>query len=1630
MNVPNTMLVNEKRRNPFFIYAIPMVLLFCFCSKFSMAQNCSINAGGDQTICLGKPLQLEGNIGGPFNTSTIVWSVVSQPAGSAVVIATPRSFITNITNVTLTGTYTFRLSGTCGDGITTSDVVTVNVVAVPALPAQSGTNNFSCYTGTPITISGTAPLAGETILWYTTGGLGTFSAPNSSTTNFTPVFPADECLSSTEIDIVYKITNAAGCERSVSRTYTFSRSYSFYALADPTPVCGNSTLLKGSCAGTGTSLWSVVSTPAGAPAPVLSNANSRLSVASNLVPGTYVFNYAVSGSACGNNSANVTVVVASGTGVSQAYAGEDQRYCNVPGTISLSGSKPAVGETGTWTLSQGGTSVSIASPTNYNTTVSGLTNAGAPYTFLYTITTPGGCSTKDSVTIWGTPELTLTNTGPVSTCVSLNLPYAYAGIRNAQLGYFAYNQIDTLTVTTTYISGPAPDVSVVTSMGSSVNSNIHTNAPEPKLQIGQTSTVKYYNTGSLSGTYELYMPAFGAGAGGPRDSYSYYVVTYLDSMTLVGTYKYSVTYATRCSTYTAEMTVARGLTATVNAGSDLYLGCNVTSATLAGNLLDNFGTWQTVSRPAGASDPINTSNFYQRNPSLTGLIPGTYVFRYSNVAGQCTQASDEVKLVVASVLPPTPNAGADQTICAGTYRLNATAVPATALAQWTVVSPAGAAITFSDPTVANPTISGLLPNTTYRFRYTLTNGCGTSFDDIVLTTGANTGPEKPVITTSSFTACSIQTSISYPYTTGSLITHPALTGTQTGTLTVVAVPAGALTSYTVTSSTATTKTVSITVNNDAAVSYIWCVSDPNCAAQTFCDTLTRFFNFNGSTIDAGPDQNICSVSSFPFTTTLTGTTTGVPKQWSLIYSSNGQSVSFGTPLSNTTTVTLPAAGTYKFMYQLTGTDPNCPKMDYVTLVVSSPGSLAQAGPDLSVCNSTGVVNLAATPLAVGTGRWTIEDVIAGALPVIADPTSPTTTITFPQSGTVVLRWSSYATNSVCGVTSSDLVTVTYTAPARAGSDISLCGNTSTNLDAVNPDPATGTWSQLSGPNTATIANSANPNTLITNLVTGTYTFRWTVSRDGLCVTSDNVTVTINSIPAAANAGADFAACNGSTNNKILLNATAAPVGQTGTWVLISRPAGAAMGTFSNINDPKAIYTGATTAGTYVFSWTLSNGVCSTTDFITVTVDPSTCITISGEVFDDPNGNTRIDGTEGSLTIPANLYVYLVNSSGAIVDSARVRSDGTYTLNASPNTSYTIELSTVQYSPGNNIAVTPIDNAVPSGWVTVGENGAGNSGPGDGLANGVLPVTTGTINVTQQNFAIEQLPNSDPKTQFVPYPNGGIIPAGTATTAVSGSDPEDGILGNSNTFVVTKLPANATMYYNGSLVTLNQQITNFNPALLSFTGITNGSVDVIFEYAFLDAAGKRDPTPATYTLTWANIFPLPVTLESFTGRAILCDKIDLTWKISSATNFSHFEVERSVDGSSYQKVGTVIYDPAMTGYSFSEINLPVGRYQYRLKLVDADGRSKYSHIANVKLDCNQVQIQAYPNPAKDMLTVSGLKAGEQIALYSAAGQKLQIRNVTGYQERLDISGYAAGLYYLLVSDMDGVSVFQQKIIKLK
>ncbi len=224
----------------------------------------------------------------------------------------------------------------------------------------------------------------------------------------------------------------------------------------------------------------------------------------------------------------------------------------------------------------------------------------------------------------------------------------------------------------------------------------------------------------------------------------------------------------------------------------------------------------------------------------------------------------------------------------------------------------------------------------------------------------------------------------------------------------------------------------------------------------------------------------------------------------------------------------------------TGFHTNFHEVRNVTIDILDPVTIVPpvAVNDLaSVCQNTqAVINVAANDFSNNTGGVINKESIdldpntAGVQNVFTVPTRGVFAVTsggfvqFTPStafiGQVTCNYN--IKDGVGAVSNNATITVNYLeAPAmpNAGADQQLTLltiPTSTIIQATNPNTNSGVWTQVSGPSTASFANATAFSTTASNLINGTYVFRWTVRSAGGCELFDEVQVLVNRRPVAVN----------------------------------------------------------------------------------------------------------------------------------------------------------------------------------------------------------------------------------------------------------------------------------------------------------------------------------------------------------------------------------------------------------------------------------------------------------------------------------------------------------------------------------
>ncbi|SDF71433.1 Por secretion system C-terminal sorting domain-containing protein [Dyadobacter soli] len=776
----------------------------------------------------------------------------------------------------------------------------------------------------------------------------------------------------------------------------------------------------------------------------------------------------------------------------------------------------------------------------------------------------------------------------------------------------------------------------------------------------------------------------------------------------------------------------------------------------------------------------------------------------------------------------------------------------------------------------------------------------------------------------------------------------------------------------------------------ASTTYTLQVSYPGCSAPMI-DQVTVTVNPIGNL--ALIDKTVCPAGPIAIGYGSTGNPAapaGATYAWSP--SAGLSSATVANPTATVTTET-----TYSVTVTLPG---GCTFTDEVKVSPS-----ANAGSDAVIC--AGESTVIGTPAIAGaTYAWTGAGIV-GAANIAQPSVRPTTTTTYTVSVTLN------------GCTTTDQVVVTVNTPANFNitGNTAICVGGNTTLSLVGAPAANTRWQW--SPTTGVTSPNATSTTIVANS-TQTYRLTQTNLQTG-CSNFKEVVVVVSPNTIAATT-TPLAVCEG-TSTPLPLSVTS-----TGNYQYVWSPATGLSNAF--VASPTVT---ASTNRTYNVVITDTQSGCQLALSVPVTVKPALeClppVALSGNVYHDANALVDVTvNSTATAAIPA-LYVSLIDSTGAILNTIPVNSNGSYDFGLVNPATYSIVL---HQNPAGSTT-----SGLPSGWMNTGENLG--TGPGsDAAVNGIL---TGVIvrnqNVTNANFGIQQPPLAEPKIYVIDQPavdqeitlNGTHVSTGPGTSSpaqMTGSDPEDGVLngdGKNRTVVITTLADHGELWYNGVLVKTGQVIPNYDPALMTIKLTGTNYTSIIYQYAYVDQAGVQSP-PTTYQISWGK--PLPVTLISFDAKAVEQTAV-LTWATTEETNSDRFEIQRSFNGKKWETIGSVDAQgesAATVQYSFKDTKPANGDNYYRLKMIDHDLTFTYSGIRSATFD-GKLSLVVYPNPAHEAISVNtdhGLV--KLVSIFDKNGVKVH----SGNQARsINVKGLQSGAYVLTVTFTDGSSKSQNLVI---
>jgi len=170
-----------------------------------------------------------------------------------------------------------------------------------------------------------------------------------------------------------------------------------------------------------------------------------------------------------------------------------------------------------------------------------------------------------------------------------------------------------------------------------------------------------------------------------------------------------------------------------------------------------------------------------------------------------------------------------------------------------------------------------------------------------------------------------------------------------------------------------------------------------------------------------------------------------------------------------------------------------------------------------------------------------------------------------------------------------------------------------------------------------------------------------------------------------------------------------------------------------------------------------------------------------------------------------------------------------------------------------------------------------------------------------------------------------------------------------------------------------------------TGVAAGPGTIRSSIATTFTTGTIMP----FTFSAPNPFnPLPIELLTFNGIAF-DNGNQLNWSTASETNNDYFDLERSRDGNTFNKLISVDGNgttSSIHNYEHLDLAPSAGTNYYRLKQIDFDGNYSYSNIISIENELTEnAAVSVFPNPSNDVVNIITSTDYASLVVYNMLGE---------------------------------------------
>jgi len=1220
--------------------------------------------------------------------STVLWTSSGSPGTLTDETTLTPTYTPSAADITA-GSVTLTLTATGTGACSSETAVSAMIITIDPLPtAYAGPDTTICETGT-YTVVGASATNYSTLLWTSSGALGTLTNETTLSPTYTPV-AADVTAGSVILTLTAWGTGAASSETAVSTmTVTIDPLPTADAGSDVTICESEAHTISGA---TATNYSSILWTSSGS-AGTLTNETSLTPTYTpsmvDIIVGSVTLTLTATGSGkCGSETAVSTITVTIDP-MPAASAGSNVTICENE-SHTVSGATVSNFSALLWTSSGSAGTLTDANTITPTYTPSAADIAAGSVTLTLTATGIGECNTEAAqssitVTIHNLPTA---NAGPnASICANEIYTISGATSTNSTVLWTSSGSAGTLTnattITPTYTPGAA-DIAAgsvtltLTATGTgecntetAISSMMITIDGMPAVDAGsdtsvcESSSVTINSAGASDYTSLQWTSS---GSAGTLTNATNISPTYTPSAADITSGSVILTLTAtgtgQCNTETSQSTITVTIDnlPSADAGPDMDI-CNNQNITITGATASDYSAilWTSSGTPGTLLNPTTLTPNY--TPGAGDIADGSVILTLTAYGeGSCNTETAESTMLITIDTLPTADAGPDMSICENDMLTvsGATASDYSSL-EWTSNGSPGTLI--NSATLTPTYIPGVDDIAAGSVILTLTvYGTGECITETTVSTMmvtinrlplADAGPdtticENEMLTIIDATASnysSLQwTSSGAPGTITNATTinpsyTPAVTDIANGSVTLTLTATGIGDCNTETAVSALTVTIQEAPVADAGEDQVLCENNPDVHLNGIITNATGgiwsgglgLYDPDNTTLDAvySPTQNEINTGL-----TLTLTTTG-----------NGQ----------------------------------CDAANDAINITFTESPVVSAGADQTICANNPYVTLDGSVLVATGGIWTggfgSYNPDNTTLDAVYSPSASEI-----SAGYVQLYLTSTGNGNCLPVIDSMEITIDPAPVVNAGDDLSACENNPTvTLNGSVTGAGGGLWTGGLGvfnPNNSTLGATYTPTP--GEIAGGSVVLTLTSTGNGNCIAeSDQVTITFHAGP-AVNAGEDQTIC--ANNPAVYLNGSVT-IASGGVW-------SGGLGIFTPDNTTlNAVYTptaGEIASGIVTLTLTSTgNGDCNEeTDNITIMFSPAPTVEAGEDVTVCANNS---DVALSGIVTVATGGIWTTSGTGTFIPD-NTNLNATYYPGSADITAGSVKLKLTSTGNGNCLAV--------------------------------------------------------------------------------------------------------------------------------------------------------------------------------------------------------------------------------------------------------------------------------------------------------------------------------------------------------